>query len=210
MNFKEIQDEVIASRFRENQRPRVVRWINWRYQWVNALADWPWVTPVSITVPVPFTTFEFPDSYIRILNVHDVDNDTDLAYVPAHEFRRMYLDSDTGTTPETYTLESGASGFDTIFEFGPPSSTTGSLEILYEARPPELDGDTEVPLWPIAYHYNLVLGATATGLKLENDPTWEALETEFLAAVEVMKTQILPPLQPEPRQFGREVIDSWP
>lgn len=207
MNFLELQDEVIASRFREAQRARIKRWINWRYQWANALADWPWLAPISETV-----TFANPltldSDVLRVLNVHDVDNDAELKYLSLVDWRRWYADSDTGDTPETYTLDATTAG-GTRLLVGPPSSATGSLEVIFQSRPASLVENLDEPVWPEAYHYNLVLGATSTGLKLENDPTWEALETEFLANIEVMKTEILPPLQPEPRQYGREYFDVW-
>lgn len=207
MNFLELQNEVIATRFRDGQRDHVKRWINFRYQWVNALADWPWLAPMSETVTYT-SPLDLDSDVIRVLNVHDTDNDSELKYMALIDFRRYYSDSDTGSTPETYTLDASTSGGMRLM-LGPPDSATGSLEVIFQARPAELSDDAESPVWPTAYHFALVLGATSTGLKIENDPTWEALETEFLAAIDTMRTEVLPPLQPEPRQYGRELFDSW-
>jgi hypothetical protein len=207
MNFKELQDEVIASRFREAQRPRVKRWVNWRYQWVNSVANWPWMEPIVETVA--FTDPLTLDSdVVRVLHVHDVDNDVELRYVNLTDWRRLYADSDTGTQPSTYTLDASTGGATRLL-LGPPSSVTGSLQVIFHARPPALEDDLDEPQWPENWHFLITLGAISTGLKIENDPTWEALETEFLAALQMMKDEILPPLQPEPRQFGRELFDAW-
>lgn len=213
MEFSEIQDAVIGTRFNEGQRDSAIQWINWRYQWVNGMEEWPWMAPVNGTFAIGGNQMIIGANVIRILSVYDNDNDIELQYLDPNEYRRTYLNSDEGTTPETYTITipDGASlnVYDEVIKLGPPSSATNSLDIVFRKRPPDLAANNDVPVWPSAYHFNLALGAIATGLKIENDPTWEALETEFLAGVDAMRTEALPPGEPDTRQYGRELFDAW-
>lgn len=209
MEFFELQTKVLDTRFREARRPQAKDWINWRYTWVNAQADWPWQAPAQQDFDIAGNELAVGVNVSRILNVRDVTNDSDLKYLAGVEFKRMYSETDTASTPETYTLDTDDTGA-VVLKLGPPSAETTTVEIAFTRRPLMLVADTDVPLWPENYHYLLVLGAASTGLKIENDPTWEALETEFLAGLDTMKTDILPPHQPEPRQYGRELTDAWP
>jgi hypothetical protein len=208
VNFVELQNEVITFRFREGQRTSVGRWINLRYQGVNAQADWPWLYPHMRTLAWPGGSSPVPllGSDRRLSGVYDDSNDVPLAYLPYEQFQEMYGDSATdGGDPAHYTIHD--SGTDAELLLGPLGSPAVSLKLIGETRPAELVAATDEPLWPEHWHYSLVLGASSTGLKLENDPTWEALETEFLANVLLMKEEVLPPHQPEPRQFGRVVFE---
>ena len=62
--------------------------------------------------------------------------------------------------------------------------------------------DTDYPVFPSEYHYLLVLGATATGLKMENDPTWTALEDEYREILMTMQQDLSADFVPN--QFTRD------
>jgi hypothetical protein len=64
--------------------------------------------------------------------------------------------------------------------------------------------DTDYPLWDPAYFWILVPGATASGLKMENDPTYQPLENEFLHGIEMMIDDLLPPSHASTLQYGRD------
>jgi len=55
------------------------------------------------------------------------------------------------------------------------------------------------------FDYLLVPGAIATGLKEENDPTWEPLEMEFRTIIDEMREFYLPTMRPYGNaQYGRD------
>jgi hypothetical protein len=204
MQFVELQDEVIQARFREGQRDSVKRWINKRYTFVNGVADWPWRWPARSTLTtLADGTVALPADAVHVEQVFSAARDYELPFMDWREFQTTYLGSDqTADDPLHYTLD--RSGF---LHVAPAAAA--DLVVNYTGRPSELVANTDEPVWPEHWHFTLVLGATSTGLKLENDPTWTALETEFLADVELMKDELLPPHQPEPRQFGRQPYDAW-
>lgn len=207
MNFVELQNEVIGTRFREAQRESIKKWINHRYTIVNAQAEWPWLSPQQTTITYTGSAYTLASDTQRILRVMDVDNENDLVYLPAPDFYALYTDPAEGGDAVHYTIESLSD--DLTLTVGPLGGSALTLQLIGDIRPGLLVLDDAEPLWPEQWHFELVLGAVATGLKIENDPTWEALETEFLADVQMMKEELLPPNQPEPRQFGRQVYDLW-
>jgi len=67
-----------------------------------------------------------------------------------------------------------------------------------------MNSDNDTPVFDEAYHPLLVIGATATGLKMENDPTWGALEQEFDAGLQAMVEELCPPDHATTLQYGRD------
>ena len=49
-----------------------------------------------------------------------------------------------------------------------------------------------MPIWDEQYHYILVVGAIATGLRLENDPTYPQMEEDFDGQLASMQDYYLP------------------
>jgi hypothetical protein len=101
MTFVELQNEVILTRFRESQRASIQRWINWRYQWVNSQADWPWISPSLSTLAWTGSaqTMDLDEElYRRLVEVWDDDNDVPLMYRPLDDFLRIYGGPRPGTS----------------------------------------------------------------------------------------------------------------
>ena len=217
MSFLELQNEVITFRFREAQRGSVKRWLNQRYAWVWAQATWPFKleAPSALTLAAGSWTAPFATAtdVLRPLNVYN-DNGDPLRYLTPPEFQRLYEDT-TGTgRPEDYTVINGA-----IF-LGPLTDSDYTFTASYERmvsklnsvgvmQPGLLSADDDYPVYDAGFHYMLVMGAIATGLKMVNDPTWEAIEDEYRAMVLVMQQELLPADRGETIQFGsRGMIEA--
>lgn len=206
MNFGELQDEVIEFRFAEHRRGSVQRWINMRYSEVNAMNDWPWTVPLQTTVAIVDGEGELPAGAVRLLEVYDPAAALRLPYMEYEDMHALYFDSDPDTgDPDVYSIKAP-----NVLVVAPTPSTF-TLDITYSDRPLHLTLDTDEPAWPEEFHYALVLGAAATGLKLENDPTFEPLDAEFYSMVNAMKTEVVPAHIPENRQYGRDMLgyDAW-
>ena len=210
MTFVDLQNEVLTYRFKEQQRTSVKRWINQRYGWVWAGAAWPFKysspTALTVTAGTAAAAFATATDVLRPLAVWDQNGDQ-IEYLVPREFQLYYQSSTSSGDPQNYTVIGG-----TIY-LGPTPQSSQTFQVGYERKVGHfngadakvvglLDQDTDYPIWDPAYHYMLVMGATATGLKLVNDPTWEALEDEFRAMVIVMEQELLPADRGENIQFG--------
>lgn len=211
MSFKDMQDEVIAFRFKEAQRGSISRWINQRYAWVWAAAEWPFKFinqfDLNVSAGSQVATYN-AENALRWFNVYN-ENGDELDYMVPREFYRWYSDTTVTAEPSNWTVVNG------VVQLGPTPLTDKVFTANYESKVSHfggggardvglMDDDTDYPVWDAAYHYMLVMGATATGLKLVNDPTWEALEDEFRAIVTVMEQELLPADRGENAQFGSQ------
>lgn len=207
MTYKELQDAVIRFRFNEGRRADVKDWIGLRYGEVWSAADWPFKYVHREDLTVSAGTATAPSALRRPLQLENAAGDM-LEYLSQSEFRDLYAwDDTTSSTADVYTL------INSTFYIEP--ADTGTFKLSYERRPSHLaDGttdtaglmnsDNDTPIWPVEHHYLLVVGAMSTGLKLENDNTWPALEDEFTRLVEVMKEDLLPPVRGQTLQYGRD------
>jgi hypothetical protein len=66
--------------------------------------------------------------------------------------------------------------------------------------------DDDEPIWDRGHHYLLATGGMSTGLKMENDPTWQALEAEFQQAFELMREDLLPPDRTITTQYAADPL----
>jgi hypothetical protein len=96
-----------------------------------------------------------------------------------------------------------------------PSSFSGTLYLSYDRRMCHYNavgGITagpmieigDYPLYPVEYHYMLAVGGMASGLKVQNDPTWDSLEQEFQQMLGTMREDLLPPDLYGSNQYGRD------
>jgi hypothetical protein len=211
LNFKELQDECVVFRFGENRRNSIKLWLNRRMQAVWGEAEWPFKrvnrqdvltdTNGQLVMPVGFR---------RAIAVEDNQGNA-LEYMVAEEFRENFQWNQVNLAPpSTYTTWNGQ----VLFDSNPGGIGIG-FKLSYIRRiccyqsPGELKeglmvNDNDTPLWDPEHHFLLVLGATSTGLKLENDFTWSALEDEFGMALTEMKDDLLPPDAVGTTQYGAD------
>lgn len=94
-----------------------------------------------------------------------------------------------------------------------PAETPSGLDdrVIYALARGQLDNDTDQSVFPEPYDYVLVLGAIATGLKLENDPTWPSMEEEYNDMLAAMIDTLIPPDRAKNLQYGRDELgyESW-
>jgi hypothetical protein len=212
MTYDDIQDEVINARFKETQRTSVRHWINQRYAWIWAAGDWHFkkVFNEALEVSAADTTPTMPGGYNRTLRLYD-DLGTALMYLSPEEFSTSFSDLTTTGRPSFYTVVNRE------LQLAPIPDTSYTFKHSYERTVCHLaDGstvttglmnsDNDTPVWPSEHHFILVIGAIATGLKIENDPTYLALEEEFNAAYMAMKDDLLPPDRGQNLQYGRDTL----
>jgi len=214
VTFKDIQDECVVFRFGEIRRNSVKLWINRRMQAIWGESEWPFKRVNRELVQTDLSGSIFmPIGFRRAIALEDPDGNV-LTYMVPEEFRNSYpLNQVTNAPPSVYTTWNGKIITDT--NPGGPGTQfylsylrriccyqTGG--ILKEGL---LVNDDDSPIWDPEHHFLLVLGASATGLKLENDFTWNALEDEFTAALTEMKDDLMPPDQVGTGQYGRDMLD---
>jgi hypothetical protein len=216
MTFEEIQDEIIAIRFRESQRTSVKHWINLRYQMIWAIADWPFkfMGPVNLTVTSGDATPTLPSDFHRPIDILD-DAGFPLSWLEAKDFDRAY---------EGYTLQ-GVTAIpdsfkwvDDVITLYPTPDANYTFRLTYERRITHnhlgstptvglMSDDSDTPLWDAEHHYLLVPAALSLGLRLENDPTYPAVEEDFQSALQLMREHYLPSAAPGGHlQYGRDQL----
>jgi hypothetical protein len=207
MTFEEMATEMVVDRFGINKRSRCERWLNHRMAMVWAHAEWPFKKAEREVAAVDADgELTMPSTFRRMLAVEGSDENW-ISYVNPAEFRAMYSfdNTESSSHPTVYTVSNGTA-------FVRPKGTS-EVRIAYERRMCHLasglyvagpmDDDDDEPVWDSEFHYLLVAGATATGLKTENDPTWESLEGEYQMGLAAMKEEYLPPDGVVNRQYGR-------
>ena len=209
MTKGDIRAELVQDRFGPGQATRIDRWIDLRYSLVWADSEWPFKRVRREAWNVVSTQPTMPPAYWKTTRLDRPDG-TEVAFLSPDDFDNAYPlgDSNAGA-PENFTVINGQ------VILGPAISGASQLYHSYQRRPwhfntsgtvvPGLMNlDTDYPAWPEDYHYILVLGATATGLKIQNDPTWDSLEQEFGTVLVSMREDLLPPDQYKNLQYGRD------
>ncbi len=125
---------------------------------------------------------------------------TPLVPLSPPDFFGRYHGSTQSGKPEAFTIVNGA------VMVGPTSSETATYKIVYEKDPTLLVADNDVPAMPAGFHFALVHGGAAEGLKLQNDPTWQAFEQDFQASITAMRRKYLANVRGTHGQYGR-VLD---
>lgn len=212
MTFKEMQDELVNFRFGEGKRTNAKFWINHRYRQLFVLRDWSFrqISREAVTIHNTglLSTTTYPVARIYSLELGSTGDS--LAAVSPKDFRGYYSVTDTAAgTPQEYTTIGGR------VQVRPVPTGDITAYASYQMAPvvnqvggvPTAGGlvnDTDYPFFADTHHYTVVLGAMATGLKVVNDPTWEALEQEYGLGVDLMIDDYSPPDQYGTSQFGRE------
>jgi hypothetical protein len=225
VQFVDIQNEVITgtNRFRETNRVQVKRWINDRYARVWRAAPWGFRYAVPTAMAVSGGTAPTTGSLVQVTTPSDLgvplalyDSDGDpLSRLTVKELHDNYRTVTSNADPEVWAFSGagrGTVGLTQLFVAPKPSAST-TVYVPYERvigrivsstfTPGLLSADSDEPVWAEEYHYALVYGAMATGLKMENDPTWPALEDEYNAVLDAMKDELVSYSAVE--QWGREV-----
>lgn len=219
MNFKELQDEVISIRFREGQRSSIKHWLNLRSQLIWASSEWPFkhMGPVNLAVSNGDATPTLPTDFHRPISVFD-DAGFELPWFTPHEFDNSF---EAGNLSGTTGAPDSFKWVDDVITVYPTPDADYTYRLVYERRHTYLDsgttptaglmsGDTDAPIWDSEHHYLLVHGAVATGLRLENDPTFPAIEEEFQAGLQLMREHYLPAIESgSHKQYGRDRLGSY-
>lgn len=216
MTFQELQNECINLRFKESQRESIKRWINMRYQFLWTQADWPWkrMGPAAISIVSGNANPVLPADFDRPLLMYD-DRGDGVAWISPDEFDANYLFEELASTegkPESFKWVND------VITVGPVPDSNYTYRIVYERGMTYMQNgttpvtgsmvaNTDEPIWSEAYHYMLVPGAIATGLKLENDPTFPQFENEFELGLMSMKDHYLPTAAVFGNlQYGRDTL----
>lgn len=204
MNFRELQDAVIGTRFKEGQRSQVKRWLNIRHAWLMQQSDWPWLHRfTTLAFPAGTREVDCPENWVRTLKVVDAASGQTLKFLPYEQFFsfREAIEGPSGS-PSYFTLRRESDfTIPTLLVDKTPASDL-SLGVTALRFVGDMVADSDEPALPEPHHYMLVPGAVSTGLKLENDPTWRDLEDEFTAFFMALRDTYLPAHADENYQFG--------
>lgn len=186
MNFLESQNEILSDRFSESKRASAKRWYNHRYG--RLWSQEPWSFKLGI-VTFTLAAGQQTVSLGTLQRVHAFTNHTyapsytDLDAIRPEDYLNFI--SDTGGVPYGFTIINNTIRFDR------PYTTGGSFTAVGELKFVPLVGDAEVPLLPEEFHMAPVHGAISEGLRLENDPSWEAAEADFQSSIQDMRKSYL-------------------
>ena len=177
MTFKEIQDAVITDRFDETKRAQIKNWINSRYGRVWAIDPWSFKT-VSVEYTLPASSGSVTLAELGLQRIHAVYKSQGVGWTGIYADRPE--DFNTGETSASrkaiaFTVVNNAVVFDASY------ASAQDLVFVGETKWTSLVDDDDVPLLPEEFHWMLVHGATSEGLRIENDPSWQAAEQDWAA-----------------------------
>jgi hypothetical protein len=187
MTFLELQNATLTDRFSESKRADSKTWINYRYGRLWAQEPWAFKTQ---STPLAVTSGALSVAKGAVGDILSIQDATDTT-----TFRPL-----VATRPEdfySYARTTG-SGFPYTFSiigntlyFDRPMDMNRTLTVLSELPFTPLAADGDVPLIPSEFHYALAAAARSEGLRAEQDPSWQAEEDAFKAAVEDMRREYL-------------------
>lgn len=203
MTFKEIQDAVLADRFNESQRADAKNWINHRYWWIWSLEPWTFKHAQGTgTVTAGSRTVTTPTSFLHAHAVIDSDGVGLRPISDPREFMTVFEPDETGD-PEIFTVIAG------VVLVAPTPTAGETFTVLFDREYTQLVSDQDTPLLPSGAHFALVHGGAAEGLKLQNDPTWQAFDEDFQASLTVLRQNYLSSVKGAGRQFGAYRPEQW-
>lgn len=200
MTFLEIVNEVLFDRFAETRRSSIERYVNARYGRVWAQEPWTFKRD-AVTTSVAGGVSSVLLSTLgmqRIEGVWRVQGNYNYEIDSSRPEDFFHWVTSVGGVPYNFTVYGN-----TLHLEKSPSSTT-DVVVLGELAFTELDNNTDVPLLPSEFHMMLVHGAASEALRMENDPTWQGFEQDYLAYLQDMKMGYLTAV----RSYG-DAYPSW-
>jgi len=212
MNFKDLQDEVLATRFDESQRPRVKRWLNLRYQWLWNQADWNFkhVPASDFVITGGSATPTMPGDFARVGELYD-DQGTPLGYLKPSDWDEYNLPPNQASNVR--------SSYFTVIDrqiYLYPTPSAATYKLSYKRRLSHVDAsvgviggifveDGDQPLWPAEHDYVLVVDAVILGQQMSQDPTWTMLVEQRDQLLASMKRDLVVEQAEQFEQWG----DFW-
>lgn len=209
LNLEQIRKEMRQQRFGPNMDTSLLYWINLREGQIWSDSEWPFKRLMREAVTAENGYVGVPDQFWKAANLEAADGTT-LGFLLPEEYELMYpIGSDAAGAAAHFTI------LNSQVLLGP--AVSGTFYLSYDKRVchydntgflvsgPMFEAD-DYPPYPVEYHYMLVVGAMASGLKVQNDPTWDALEQEFQQMLGTMREDLLPPDQYRNAQFGRDQL----
>lgn len=189
MDFAALQDEVLSDRFGVEKRDATKNWLNYRYGRLWGMEPWTFKNQIS-TLNVPMNTQSIARGTIgRISALWDSTLSPNYqGTMPLRPEDFYYFASLSAGTPYNWTVI----GDNIVFDR--PMGSARTFTVVNEKPFTALVNDTDVPLIPSEYHLVLASGASSHGLRLENDPSWEAFENDWSQGIEDMKKNYLTPV----------------
>lgn len=223
MTFKQIQDEILNTRFSEAERTSCKRWINTCEGKVWTFAPWSeksagdvslTITSGSATAPLP-AGITWNSQALRVFDNYGYELD----YMEPDSFYQLFEPNligtafPGGTQATAWTITVDLTSGDPVFRFGPTPQSSATYKLVGWNLPIHRDtastwapgvmtNDGDLQWWPDGYEGFLIDGAMALGLKRENDPTWQSLESEFNAGLVTLRNLLLSGIRSEPVIWG--------
>lgn len=202
MDFKQLQDAVIADLFDETDRGDVKNWINARGRMLWGIDEWSFrraETLVGITVGTNTIT-NVPLDFDEMVDLFRDDGTKLAMYEEFREFASLYLGTDNSRTglPEACSVMWHPQNFNDPEQpngdiwVGPIANTTSSTYLLvYERAWTTLVADGDIPQFPSDTHLALVFGAKADGMVLKSILLNEPLEQRYQEYVTSMQRDFI-------------------
>jgi len=211
MTFQQIYTELTDMRFNTQavKLAEVKRWVNAAELAVWNAADWVFKRKAAATLAVTIggRTPTMPADFGRAYRLY-TDAGLRVDYREPDLFEELYPSGVANGTVQSYTV------IDRAIHLGPAPATAVNFKLAYEKRYTKsvagtptlgvMSGDTDTPIWDAEHHYVLVPWAMILGMKLENDPTGDAvvaerdmlLQSMIGSLVEGVRGEVRPPPGP--------------
>lgn len=196
--FKDMQDNVLANRFREGDRNQAKRWINVEYGYVWNENDLsfkhvsPFDTDGVLTVEAGVQDPTMPAAFAELESPLLDENGNEIVALEPDVFARLYRGVTDLGSPIHYTV------IRRQIYLGPAPEADATYTLGYRRLLCHLNGagavvagpmsdNDDQPMWHEEGHDEvLVAGARARGKRRAQDPTWQADDAERDALMDVL------------------------
>lgn len=200
MNFLELQNFVLSDRFDETQRNDVKKWLNHRYGRIWAQEAWTFKYTIATISTAINDTSAAATGLQRIHSLWDSSVSPGYTGMDAIRPEDFY-----GWATRSPQIPAGYTVIGSTVYFDRPMSSARTFTAVGELAFDRLVDDADTPLLPEEFHETLGHGAISEGLRLEQDPTWQAAEEDFKAGIEDMKKAYLTSVR-----VYADVYPAWP
>lgn len=206
MTLQDLIAEVQSLRFTNGDSTQITRWINDRYAALWNADEWTFKYAKQNVTAIAGSNMltGIPSDFGISLGLWRSDG-FPLRWMPPKAYENIYQGATDTAAPQFFTV------IDQTIYLGPTSNETASdYLLLYQRRLTPLVNSTDTPAIPSEHHYLLVTGALSLGLMLNNDFTFQFLQSGWQQGIEEMRREWLNDQRGDVAQWGRDDVEALP
>lgn len=203
MTGAQLIDEFLAIGRISASRPRILWFLNLRYEEMLGLESWTFLEGKATVSLTSGGVTGAPSDLGLPRKLYLNNGDGELDFRTLADFQTLTLGDTSPGEPAIFTVYAGT------LLVAPTPDVTYPATLLYDRAAIDLADNAVAPITPARTHHGLVAGAQAYALELENDPTGQALEARFQKTIDSMRRRYLTTGRGKTNVFPRDPLGAW-